>query len=100
MVSRNNQRIKIERMLNQKQRFGIRKLSIGVVSVLLGTTFFLGNGVVHADTVSNSQITTTSSTPASSSDSNSSNVTITSSETGSAASSSTSWASTATASVP
>ena len=89
MVSRNNQRIKIERMLNQKQRFGIRKLSIGVVSVLLGTTFFLGNGVVHADTVSNSQITTTSSTPASSSDSNSSNVTITSSETGSAASSAT-----------
>ncbi|WP_347239822.1 YSIRK-type signal peptide-containing protein [Limosilactobacillus fermentum] len=100
MVSRNNQRIKIERMLNQKQRFGIRKLSIGVVSVLLGTMFFLGNGVVHADTVSNSQITTTSSTPASSSDSNSSNVTITSSETGSAASSSTSWASTTTASVP
>lgn len=47
MVSRNNQRIKIERMLNQKQRFGIRKLSIGVVSVLLGTTFFLGNGVVQ-----------------------------------------------------
>ena len=89
MVSRNNQRIKIERMLNQKQRFGIRKQSIGVVSVLLGTTFFLGNGVVHADTVSNSQITTTSSTPASSSDSNSSNVTITSSETGSAASSAT-----------
>lgn len=89
MVSRNNQRIKIERMLNQKQRFGIRKLSIGVVSVLLGTTFFLGNGVVHADIVSNSQITTTSSTPASSSDSNSSNVTITSSETGSAASSAT-----------
>lgn len=87
MVSRNNQRIKIERMLNQKQRFGIRKLSIGVVSVLLGTTFFLGNGVVHADTVSNSQITTTSSTPASSSDS--SNVTSTSSETGSAASSAT-----------
>jgi len=89
VVSRNNQRIKIERMLNQKQRFGIRKLSIGVVSVLLGTTFFLGNGVVHADTVSNSQITTTSSTPASSSDSNSSNVTSTSSETGSAASSAT-----------
>ncbi len=34
----------------QKQRFGLRKLSIGVASVLLGTTFLLG-ATAQADTV-------------------------------------------------
>lgn len=37
-----------------RQRFSIRKLSIGAVSVLLGTVFYLGNNVqnqaVHAAT--------------------------------------------------
>lgn len=33
----------------EKQRFGLRKLSIGVASVLLGTTVYFGNSVAHAD---------------------------------------------------
>lgn len=37
---------------NAHQRFGLRKLSVGVASVLLGTTFFLGGQTaVHADTM-------------------------------------------------
>ena len=38
-----------------KQHFSLRKLSVGVASVLLGTTFYLSNNeAVHADTVNNS----------------------------------------------
>lgn len=33
----------------EKQRFGLRKLSIGVASILLGTTVYFGNSVAHAD---------------------------------------------------
>ena len=42
----------------EKQRFSIRKLSVGATSVFLGTTFFLGtqNNAVHADT--NSDVAT------------------------------------------
>ena len=45
----------VNRNVNQaevKQRFSLRKLKIGTVSVLLGATFFLlgGNGSVKADT--------------------------------------------------
>jgi hypothetical protein len=40
-------------MSNERQRFSIRKLSIGAASVLLGTTLFLTNGgVAHADKLS------------------------------------------------
>lgn len=36
--------------LNNKQRFGFRKLSIGLAAVTLGTTLFLCDGqLVHAD---------------------------------------------------
>lgn len=36
--------------LNGKQKFSLRKLSIGLVAVALGTTFYLTNGqLVHAD---------------------------------------------------
>ena len=35
----------------QKPKFALRKLSIGVASVLLGTTFLMGEANVHADTV-------------------------------------------------
>ncbi|MDO4913362.1 MAG: YSIRK-type signal peptide-containing protein, partial [Bifidobacteriaceae bacterium] len=46
-----------ELQANQKQRFGLRKLSVGVASVLLGTAFFIGATVdVHAD-----NLTTTAS---------------------------------------
>ena len=56
MVSKNNLYLKYEKNSNHQQHFGLRKLSVGVASVLLGTTFYLGSAnVVHADTtVSNS----------------------------------------------
>ncbi|MCZ3622894.1 YSIRK-type signal peptide-containing protein [Lactobacillus mulieris] len=39
-------------MFDAKQRFSLRKLSIGVVSVLLGFTFVSNAQVVQADTTS------------------------------------------------
>ena len=56
MVSKNNVQVKDRYATKQVPHYGIRKLSVGVASVLLGTTFYMGmNGnVVHADTV-NSQ---------------------------------------------
>ncbi|MGM9892618.1 YSIRK-type signal peptide-containing protein [Limosilactobacillus sp.] len=45
-------------MERQRQRFGLRKLSIGVASVLLGTTFIFGEGTVaHADETVSTQPT-------------------------------------------
>lgn len=42
-------------MEKPKQRFSLRKLSIGTVSVLLGTAFYLGNMAnVHADNATQS----------------------------------------------
>lgn len=35
-------------MANQRQRFGLRKLSIGVASVLLGTSFVFAGGHAQA----------------------------------------------------
>lgn len=53
MVSKNNVQVKDRYATKQVHHYGIRKLSVGVASVLLGTTFYMGmNGnVVHADTV-------------------------------------------------
>lgn len=53
MVSKNNVQVKSRYATKQVPHYGIRKLSVGVASVLLGTTFYMGmNGnVVHADTV-------------------------------------------------
>ena len=53
MVSKNNVQVKDRRTTQQVPHYGIRKLSVGVASVLLGTTFYMGiNGnVAHADTV-------------------------------------------------
>lgn len=48
MLSKNN--VQAYQPEESKQRFGLRKLSIGVASVLLGTTFMWGTQVVHADT--------------------------------------------------
>ena len=47
----NKQSWKVKQLeATQKQRFGLRKLSIGVASVLLGTTFLFGTmSVAHAD---------------------------------------------------
>lgn len=53
MVSKNNHQVYQQKLAERKQRWGIRKLSVGVASVLLGTTFMLySNHAVLADTVS------------------------------------------------
>ena len=51
MVSKNNYQQLIEKCLNQRQHWGLRKLSIGVASVLLGTAI-IAQGAVYADTQS------------------------------------------------
>ncbi|MDK8383080.1 YSIRK-type signal peptide-containing protein, partial [Lactobacillus mulieris] len=61
-------------MFNERQRFSLRKLSIGVVSVLLGVTFVSNAQVVKADEVMNSA-STSSSDVSSNSTSSSSNET-------------------------
>lgn len=49
MVSRKNIKYKQQQEAKQVLHYGIRKLSIGVASVLLGTVFYMQNGTVHAD---------------------------------------------------
>lgn len=51
MVSRNNTKLLDRQLLiKQAQRFGLRKTTVGLASVLLGTTFFMGGqSVAHAD---------------------------------------------------
>ena len=40
----------MKRMEPQRQRFALRKLTVGVASVLLGVTFFVGGAQADADT--------------------------------------------------
>lgn len=56
MVSRNNVNLKMLPDAKRVPHFALRKLSVGVASVLLGTTLYFGfgTGVVHADTVMSS----------------------------------------------
>ena len=56
MLSKNN--VQAYQPKESKQRFGLRKLSIGVASVLLGTTFMWGSQIVHADTNADQPVTT------------------------------------------
>ena len=49
LVSRNNIKYKAQQDAKRVPHYGIRKLSIGVASVLLGTVFYMQNGTVHAD---------------------------------------------------
>ena len=52
MVSKNNYQLYQQKHADGKQRWGLRKLSVGVASVLLGTTFMLySNHAVLADTM-------------------------------------------------
>lgn len=52
MVSRNNQWRKLQQQAEQVPRFGIRKLTVGVSSVLLGLSFMgINTTAVKADTV-------------------------------------------------
>lgn len=50
MVGKNNILIVEQKRSDKHCRYGIRKLSVGVASVLLGVGFFAGNSVAHADT--------------------------------------------------
>ena len=54
MLSKNNVKMLTEKNVNKRQRFGLRKLTVGVASVLLGTTFFMGTQVAQADTSASS----------------------------------------------
>ncbi|TSO25466.1 YSIRK-type signal peptide-containing protein [Lactobacillus sp. LL6] len=52
MVSKNNYAKRMEETSDRQSHFGIRKLTIGAVSVLLGTTLWMSTSanVTHADT--------------------------------------------------
>lgn len=59
MISKNNHQVYQQKLAERKQRWGIRKLSVGVASVLLGTTFMLySNHAVLADTMPTNTHTT------------------------------------------
>lgn len=51
----NRRNLKENLTISNKQRFSIRKFSIGVASVMLGTTLYfmggVGTSIVHADSV-------------------------------------------------
>lgn len=49
LVSRKNINYKAQQDAKRVPHYGIRKLSIGVASVLLGTVFYMQNGTAHAD---------------------------------------------------
>ncbi|HHB0784760.1 TPA: YSIRK-type signal peptide-containing protein, partial [Enterococcus faecium] len=51
MVSKRNKYMLQYKNSDKKQRFTIRKLSIGTVSVLAGTLFLMGNNSASADTI-------------------------------------------------
>ncbi|MDC2844409.1 YSIRK-type signal peptide-containing protein [Limosilactobacillus mucosae] len=65
MLSKNNTYMKKKKTANQAQRFGLRKLSIGTVSVLLGTLLFMGNSQASADTTTDTASTDTEAKTAS-----------------------------------
>ncbi len=50
MLSKNNHELLAKKMESKKQRFAIKRLTVGVASVLVGTTFMVQGGEkVHAD---------------------------------------------------
>lgn len=50
MLSKNNFKERLKKMQPKSDRFSIRKLTIGVASILIGTVFWLGStNTVHAD---------------------------------------------------
>lgn len=52
MYSKNNKRLQELKMADGRQRFSLRRLNVGTVSVLIGTIFFFGAaGTASADTV-------------------------------------------------
>ena len=64
-MSKNNQNEYMKRMEPQRQRFALRKLTVGVASVLLGVTFCVGGAQADADTPTTPATTgETTATPA------------------------------------
>ncbi len=62
-MSKNNTQEYVRKMEQQRQQFGLRKLSIGVASVLLGTPFIIGGGTVaHANSTPTPTVATSSTT--------------------------------------
>nr|WP_278846492.1 MucBP domain-containing protein [Limosilactobacillus mucosae] len=86
MYSKNNKYMQEQKSANRAQRFSLRKLSIGTVSVLLGTLMFFGNGQVSADTTTDTDTSAdTASVNSAANDTSASAVTL--SSTGSSAAS-------------
>lgn len=51
MISKNNLQLKNQQATERVPHYGLRKLSVGVASVLLSTTLYLGAArVAHAET--------------------------------------------------
>lgn len=99
MLSKNNTYLKKKKIANQAQRFGLRKLSIGTVSVLLGTLLFMGNSQASADTTTDTRSTgTEAKTASATTDLNASQVALSSTGSQAAASESAATASQATSS--
>ena len=65
MLSRNNLQLLTQRSVRQRQRFGLRKLTVGVASVLLGTTFFIGTAKAATTSATTTQATPATAQPAS-----------------------------------
>ncbi|WP_270362547.1 mucin-binding protein [Limosilactobacillus mucosae] len=99
MLSKNNTYLKKKKIANQAQRFGLRKLSIGTVSVLLGTLLFMGNSQASADTTTDTTSTgTEEKTASTTTDLNASQVALSSTGSQAAASESSATVSQATSS--
>ena len=99
MLSKNNTYLKKKKIANQAQRFGLRKLSIGTVSVLLGTLLFMGNSQASANTTTDTTSTgTEAKTASATTDLNASQVALSSTGSQAAASESAATASQATSS--
>ena len=64
MVSKNNRQWKQQRDAQRVPHYGLRKLSVGVASVLLSTTLYMGV-TAHADTVAETNPQPTTNQPAS-----------------------------------
>ena len=78
MVSKNNFKNKMEQTAARTPHYGIRKLSIGVASVLISTTLYMGATTAKADTLPSTATDTATTKPeiASSSSSTQDNTTV------------------------
>ncbi|MDC2843045.1 mucin-binding protein [Limosilactobacillus mucosae] len=81
MYSKNNKYMQEQKSANRAQRFSLRKLSIGTVSVLLGTLMFFSNGQVSADTTNADTSADTTNVTSTANDTSASAVTLNSAST-------------------